>query len=1354
MLYGAQNGKVSSRAIPMLLAVLLACAFLLASPLLAQADEAAGTTGSQGPNLMFAQHNDIYVGGNGGYSTIEEAINAVPDGESRTIRVKAGTYSGFKINRNVNIKLVPDGGNVVFQTKQIELDNEASLALEGNSSNYFVMEKGANLANGSTLDLFYCRAEGPIQANNSNLEMRMSNMDDPASPLIGGRPNGSIGLFNSSRATIAGTRILGTVVVSDSVIEEMNRVTVNSQMGRGAIAITVKDSGRVERIFNSSILANPNAISLLDGSMDSIECTNLYVSFDDAKASAIVLKGPSSIDLVKECMIEAKRAFEFTASASSDAAAPKVGAVEGTTVYGNDKSIASTADAQAQVVLEPSLVGSGKAIGAGNYHDKHGEYDEWTAISAPEGYRLSRMTRTLNASDVPDSFKDVGYRYFVAVDCRLTFNSNHGEGDMSAYNLPRGSEEVWADLPYTIPACKFTYDGHKFKAWNTKPDGTGTSFLPGSNVFIFKTLNQKDVTLYAIYEGTLITVTFDYGGESGLERQGVWKGNKATKPDDPQRDHYDFGGWYTDAACTERFDFDTPINSDLTLYAKWENFSSHHNWIEEKREGEANCVSGMHVTYRCTLCNETKVEYTPPNLSIHHTEWLTNQDRHEATCTQDGYYYDVEKCKDCGFVLRRRPTIISKTGHSWGAWTVKTPSTEWKAGVQQHICTKCGATEERPYPTVLHSHTLEKIAKVDSTCESQGHVEYWYCTGDNGCGGWFIEKNGHMSEIGPDDVIALPLADHTPGNPVTVNVVMPTCGANGSHDEVVYCTVCGKELRRYRVVDLATGQHTEGEPKTENVIASTCAEHGSHEEAVYCTVCNKELSRVFVDDDLLPHTPGEPVREDVVDPTTNEDGWYDEVVYCTECGHEISRREQPLPAYGASYSIVKGNGAEWPSGEDGAGLTQVFKRSEYDETTLEHFLAIRIDNADTLLDPSNYRVEKGSVIVTLEPDYLRTLSVGKHTATALFDDGDAVTGTFFVADCPHKDCQHIDRVESTCHSNGNIEYWYCRDCCERLVEEDGALRPIEGTDEIALPLANHTLGEPVREHEKASTCTDRGSHQEAVYCTVCNKELSREFVEDDLLPHTPGEPVRENEKASTCTERGSHEEAVYCAVCEQELSREHVDDGLLPHTPGEPVRENVVDPTATEDGRYDEVVYCETCGLELSRKEVDLPAGGASYSIVEGDGDEWSDDDDAGLTLVFKRSEDDDTAFDHFLGIKVDNSDSLLDPSNYLAERGSVVVTLLPDYLRTLEVGEHTVTALFDDGNDVEATISITEPKEEAAGDPVQPEEAKSSSVKPTSSTTSPKTGDDQRAIIIVFAALAFASLVIVLIARRKRRNQ
>ena len=689
----------------------------------------------------------------------------------------------------------------------------------------------------------------------------------------------------------------------------------------------------------------------------------------------------------------------------------------------------------------------------------------------------------------------------------------------------------------------------------------------------------------------------------------------------------------------------------------------------------------------------------------------------------------------------------------------------------------------------------QRVERVESTCASNGHIEYWYCPD---CHERLVEDGGALRPIEGDDEIALPLAKHTPGEAARENEKVPTCAERGSHEIVVYCTVCNKELSR-EFVDDGLLDHAPGKPVRENEKASTCTEHGSHEEATYCTACKQELSRTFVDDGLLahapgksvrenkkastctehgsheeatyctackqelsrtfvddgllahapgkpvrenekpptceerglheeatyctvcnkelsrelvgdgllPHAPGKPVRENVVDPTATEDGRYDEVVYCKTCRRELSRKEVVLPAGGASYSIVEGDGAEW-SCDDGEGLTLVYERSEDDEAAFDHFLGIRVDGADALLDPSSYRVEKGNVVVTLLPDYLRTLDVEEHAITALFDDGNAVYAAFSVADCQHGNRQRVERVESTCTSNGHVEYWYCPDCRERLVEDGGALRPVEGDDEIALPLADHT----------------------------------------------PGKPARENEKASTCAERGSHEIVVYCMVCNKELSRELVDDGLLPHAPGKPVRENVVDPTATEDGRYDEVVYCTSCGRELSRKEVVLPAGGASYSIVEGDGAEWSSDDDAGLRLVFKRSKDDDTAFDHFLGIKVDNSDSLLDPSNYLAERGSVVVTLLPDYLKTLNVGEHTITALFDDGNDVAATISITEPKEEAAGDPVQPEEAKSSSVKPASSTTSPKTGDDQHTIIVIFAALAFTSLVIVLVAWRKRRNQ
>ena len=44
---------------------------------------------------------------------------------------------------------------------------------------------------------------------------------------------------------------------------------------------------------------------------------------------------------------------------------------------------------------------------------------------------------------------------------------------------------------------------------------------------------------------------------------------KRGKPADPTRDGYTFGGWFTDEACTQAYDFSTPVTADLTLYAKW-----------------------------------------------------------------------------------------------------------------------------------------------------------------------------------------------------------------------------------------------------------------------------------------------------------------------------------------------------------------------------------------------------------------------------------------------------------------------------------------------------------------------------------------------------------------------------------------------------------------------------------------------------------------------------------------------------------------------------------------------------------------------------------------------------------------
>ena len=66
------------------------------------------------------------------------------------------------------------------------------------------------------------------------------------------------------------------------------------------------------------------------------------------------------------------------------------------------------------------------------------------------------------------------------------------------------------------------------------------------------------------------TVTFDANGHGTAPApQTVLSGTTATKPADPTETGWVFGGWYKEIACTNAFDFATPITGNITLYAKW-----------------------------------------------------------------------------------------------------------------------------------------------------------------------------------------------------------------------------------------------------------------------------------------------------------------------------------------------------------------------------------------------------------------------------------------------------------------------------------------------------------------------------------------------------------------------------------------------------------------------------------------------------------------------------------------------------------------------------------------------------------------------------------------------------------------
>ena len=65
-------------------------------------------------------------------------------------------------------------------------------------------------------------------------------------------------------------------------------------------------------------------------------------------------------------------------------------------------------------------------------------------------------------------------------------------------------------------------------------------------------------------------VTFDANGHgTAPAAQPVETGKTATEPAEPSESGWKFEGWYTEAACTNAFDFSTPITDNIILYAKW-----------------------------------------------------------------------------------------------------------------------------------------------------------------------------------------------------------------------------------------------------------------------------------------------------------------------------------------------------------------------------------------------------------------------------------------------------------------------------------------------------------------------------------------------------------------------------------------------------------------------------------------------------------------------------------------------------------------------------------------------------------------------------------------------------------------
>jgi uncharacterized repeat protein (TIGR02543 family) len=139
----------------------------------------------------------------------------------------------------------------------------------------------------------------------------------------------------------------------------------------------------------------------------------------------------------------------------------------------------------------------------------------------------------------------------------ITFNSNGGSA-VQAQTVASGGN---ATEPQNV-----TRNGYTLAGW-FRDD---TAFQNQWN-FATDTVTQ-DITLYAKWNENApatVTVTFDTDGGSNVNSQTVETGGYINRPNNPTKTGYTFVDWYTSTEYEYIFNFNIPINSSRTAYAKW-----------------------------------------------------------------------------------------------------------------------------------------------------------------------------------------------------------------------------------------------------------------------------------------------------------------------------------------------------------------------------------------------------------------------------------------------------------------------------------------------------------------------------------------------------------------------------------------------------------------------------------------------------------------------------------------------------------------------------------------------------------------------------------------------------------------
>lgn len=312
-----------------------------------------------------------------------------------------------------------------------------------------------------------------------------------------------------------------------------------------------------------------------------------------------------------------------------------------------------------------------------NYRNKYFTlYAQWTPIPYTITYNLDGGQQT----GAPDSFtiESADITLPIPEKAGYTFAGwydNAGLSGQAITTIPTGSydnKEFWAK--WTINAYDVTFDtqggsaidkltvqpgskitkpgdptkdGYTFVGWFKEPACQNAWSFENDTV-------TKNTTLYAKWTQITHEVTFQTNGGSAVEKLTVADGSKLTRPTDPTRAGYTFGGWYKEADCLTTWNFNSDtVTADTTLYAKW-----------NIKEFDLAAPSGQMLHY-LVLGQTTRVSVSKSSLE---PEGPVGHLIIPAWVEYDGVKYEVNRVGDNGFsrCMGLTSVEIEESDHAMG----------------------------------------------------------------------------------------------------------------------------------------------------------------------------------------------------------------------------------------------------------------------------------------------------------------------------------------------------------------------------------------------------------------------------------------------------------------------------------------------------------------------------------------------------------------------------------------------------------------------------------------------------------------------------------------------------------------